>query len=203
VDRVAGQDLKGMFGPQALDRTRSLLRLKNRIDAELARTVREGELTQAAHHDGAKTMQSWLRGDARAVTRRLTPPVSGGGLWRDAERGRSLPGMPEDGRHLVLVDVRPTACGYQALLWALCEAERRDAVLLAVTVWLGDPAQPDEGRAEMEAALAAMVERAVDETGVHGRTRVAAVTHPVTAADVAVSTGAELLVLGSEQETVG
>jgi nucleotide-binding universal stress UspA family protein len=108
--------------------------------------------------------------------------------------------MTEQGiRPLMLVDARPTACGYQALLWALREAERRDATLLAVTVWPGDPAQLDEGRAEMERALAAMVERAVEETGVHGRTRVAAVTHPVTVEDVAVRTGAELLVMGSEE----
>jgi hypothetical protein len=36
---------------------------------------------------------------------------------------------------------------------------------------------------------------------VHGRTRVAAVTHPVTVADVAVRTGAELLVMGTEEVT--
>jgi nucleotide-binding universal stress UspA family protein len=102
-------------------------------------------------------------------------------------------------RSLVLVDVRPTACGYQALLWALREAERRDAVLLAITVWPGDPAQADDGRAEMEQALTTMVERAVEETGVHGRTRVAALTHPVTVADVAVQTGAELLVMGAAE----
>jgi nucleotide-binding universal stress UspA family protein len=108
---------------------------------------------------------------------------------------------PADGpdRSLVLVDVRPSACGYQALTWALREAERRDATLLALTVWAGDPAQPDEGVAEMEQALAAMVERAVVETGVRGRTRIAAVTSPVTASDVAARTGAELLVVGSEE----
>jgi nucleotide-binding universal stress UspA family protein len=110
---------------------------------------------------------------------------------------RAPAGTPE--RPLVLVDVRPSACGYQALMWALREAERRDATLLAVTVWAGDPAQPDEGIAEMEQALAAMVERAVAETGVHGRTRIAAVTHPVTVSDVAARTGAELLVVGSEE----
>jgi nucleotide-binding universal stress UspA family protein len=103
------------------------------------------------------------------------------------------------GRPLVLVDVRPSACGYQALLWALREAERRDAVLLAVTAWPGDPSQPDEGRAQMEQALTAMVERAVEETGVHGRTQVAAVAYPVTVAEVAARTGAELLVVGSEE----
>jgi hypothetical protein len=51
----------------------------------------------------------------------------------------------------------------------------------------------------MEEALRAMVERAAEETGVHGRTRVAAVTHPVTVAEVAARTGAELLVVGSEE----
>jgi nucleotide-binding universal stress UspA family protein len=106
-------------------------------------------------------------------------------------------------RPLVLVDARPTDCGYRALLWALHEAERRDAVLLAVSVWPGDPAQLDDGRAEMEQALTAMVGRAVEETGVHGRTRVAALTHPVTVADVAVRTGAELLVMGAEPSLTG
>jgi nucleotide-binding universal stress UspA family protein len=107
--------------------------------------------------------------------------------------------VDEADRPLVLVDVAPTACGYQALLWALREAERRDGLLLAVTVWPGDPTQPDEGREEMEEALALMVERAVEETGVHGRTRVAALIHPGTVTDVAARTGAELLVVGSEE----
>ena len=110
-------------------------------------------------------------------------------------------GTPADAgdRPLVLVDVRPSACCYQALVWALRETERRDATLLAVTVWPGDPALPDEGCPEMEQALAAMVERAVEETGVHGRTRIAVVTHPVTPTEVAARTGAELLVVGSEE----
>src|SRR3954454_12254403 len=65
LDRVAGQDLKGMFGPQVLDRNRRLLAAKNRLDAQVARAVREGGLTQASEHDGAKTMQAWLRGHGR------------------------------------------------------------------------------------------------------------------------------------------
>ena len=60
------------------------------------------------------------------------------------ERADGTPADPAD-RPLVLVDVRPSACGYQALLWALAEAERRDATLLALTVWSGDPAQPEAG----------------------------------------------------------
>ena len=65
LDRLAGEDLKSMFGPQVLDRTRRLLRAQNRLDAQVARTVREGELTQAPEHDGQASMQSWLRGHAR------------------------------------------------------------------------------------------------------------------------------------------
>ena len=106
-------------------------------------------------------------------------------------------GLPD--RPLLVVDVQPSACGYTALLWALQEAERRDAHLLAVTVWAGDPAEPDEGSPAMEEALEATVRRAVDETGVHGRTRVAVVTAPATLAEVVELAGAELLVVGSEE----
>jgi len=85
LDRLAGQDLKGMFGPQVLDRARALLGLKNRLDAELARTVREGELTQAAEVDGAKTMQSWLRGHGR---------LSSAAAHRLVVTGRALEHLP-------------------------------------------------------------------------------------------------------------
>lgn len=102
-------------------------------------------------------------------------------------------------RPLLVVDVRPSACGYAALVWALHEAERRDAHLLALTLWAGDPGEPDEGRAAMEQALEATVRRAVDETGVHGRTRIAVVPAPATLREVAELTGAELLVVGSEE----
>ncbi len=102
-------------------------------------------------------------------------------------------------RPLLVVDVRPSACGYSALLWALQEAERRDARLLAVTLWAGDPSEPDEGRAAMEEALEGTVRRAVEETGVHGRTRLAVVTAPATLVEVADLAGAELVVVGSEE----
>jgi hypothetical protein len=39
----------------------------------------------------------------------------------------------------------------------------------------------------------------VEETEVHGRTRVAVVTSPVTVEDVARSIGAELLVVGADR----
>jgi Universal stress protein family len=108
---------------------------------------------------------------------------------------------PVQGAHrpVLLVHVRPTTCGYRALVWALSEAERRDAELLAVTFWVGDPTEPDGGRSEMHEALTATVRQAVDETGVHGRTRVEVVTGPVSLAEVAAATGAELVVLASEE----
>src|SRR3954451_12286334 len=91
LDRVAGQDLKGMFGPQVLELSRRLLALKNRLDAQVARAVREGELAQASERDGAATMQSWLRGHGRlssAAAHRLVvagralehPPAVGGAV---------------------------------------------------------------------------------------------------------------------------
>src|SRR3954452_13900693 len=88
-----------------------------------------------------------------------------------ATRADSAPVDTAD-RKLVLVDVQPSACGYQALVWALQEALRCDAHLLAASVWSGDPDEPVAERAEMKHELTAMVERAVQEPGVHGRTRV-------------------------------
>jgi hypothetical protein len=65
LDSLAAEDLHAMVAPQLLDRTAELVRARNRIDAELARTVRVADLTQAPEHDGVKTMRSWLRGHAR------------------------------------------------------------------------------------------------------------------------------------------
>jgi hypothetical protein len=84
-------------------------------------------------------------------------------------------------------------------VWALHEAEQRDAGLLAVAVWPGDPSEPDQGRGAMRAAVEGMVRRAVEETGVHGRTRVDVVSGPVSLRDLAEGAGAELVVVGSEE----
>ncbi|TFV87658.1 HNH endonuclease [Blastococcus sp. CT_GayMR16] len=74
-----------MFGPQVLDRAGRLLRAQNRLDGQVARAVREGELTQAAEHDGPTTMQSWLRGHAR-----LSPAAA----HRVVRTGRALEHLP-------------------------------------------------------------------------------------------------------------
>ena len=65
LDALAVDDLHALSAGEQLDRTAMLVRARNRIDAELARTVRVGDLTQAPEHDGQKTMRSWLRGHAR------------------------------------------------------------------------------------------------------------------------------------------
>ncbi|SDO20746.1 HNH endonuclease signature motif containing protein [Geodermatophilus sp. DSM 45219] len=62
LDALAGEDLAPLFGPALLERLRPLLVAQNRIAAEVARTVRECEVSGAAEHDGLKTMGSWLRG---------------------------------------------------------------------------------------------------------------------------------------------
>jgi len=62
LDALAAEDLKPQFGPQLLERLAPLLAHRNRLDAEIVRTVRECELTGAAEHDGLKSMPSWLRG---------------------------------------------------------------------------------------------------------------------------------------------
>jgi hypothetical protein len=85
LDALAAEDLKPMFGPQLLDRTRRLLRAGNRLAAQTARSVREGELTQAPEHDGLKTMQSWLRGHAR-----LSPAAAA----QVVRNGRALEHLP-------------------------------------------------------------------------------------------------------------
>ncbi|MFL6097175.1 MAG: DUF222 domain-containing protein, partial [Blastococcus sp.] len=85
LQRLAAVDLTGMFGPQVLERCRRLLTARNRLDAQLARTVREGELTQAAEHDGVKTMQSWLRGHGR---------LSSSAAHRLVGSGRALEHLP-------------------------------------------------------------------------------------------------------------
>jgi hypothetical protein len=85
LDGLAAEDLFAMAAGGLLDRTAELVRARNRIDVELARTVRRAELTQAPEHDGLKTMASWLRGHAR-----LSPTASA----QLVRNGRALENLP-------------------------------------------------------------------------------------------------------------
>ena len=61
----ANDDLHALDDGALLDRTAELIRERNRIDAELARTARMADVRQACEHDGLKTMPSWLRNHTR------------------------------------------------------------------------------------------------------------------------------------------
>src|SRR4051794_6080859 len=87
LDSLAGDDLHAMTAPELLDRTAALVAARNRIDAELARTVRRAELAQAPEHDGLKTMASWLRGHAQLS------PTAAGQLVRNGRALESLPAV--------------------------------------------------------------------------------------------------------------
>src|SRR3954465_9081910 len=87
LDGLAADALHGLPGAELLDRTAELVRARNRIDAELARTVRRAELTQAAEPDGLKAMASWLRGHARLS------PAAAGQLVRNGRALESLPAV--------------------------------------------------------------------------------------------------------------
>ncbi len=77
--------LTSSFGPAVIERTGALVVARNRLDAEVARTLREGELTHAAEHDGKATMASWLRGHHR---------LSQGEAGRLVRNGRTLARLP-------------------------------------------------------------------------------------------------------------
>jgi len=85
MDALAVEDLTPMVGSQLLERLAPLLVAQNRIAAEVARTVRECELTGAAEIDGLKSMASWLRGHGH-----LSPAEAS----RVVRSGRALEHLP-------------------------------------------------------------------------------------------------------------
>jgi hypothetical protein len=85
LDALAADDVRRLAPRQQLDRIAELLEAKNRLDAQLARSVRAAELQQAAEDDGLKSMKSWLRGHGRLS------PAAAGQLVRN---GRALEHLP-------------------------------------------------------------------------------------------------------------
>src|SRR3954463_4116465 len=85
LDALVAEDLYALPGPGLLDRSAGLIAARNRIDAELARTVRRAELAQAPEHDGHKSMAAWLRGHCR-----LSPAAAG----QPVRNGRALEFLP-------------------------------------------------------------------------------------------------------------
>lgn len=109
---------------------------------------------------------------------------------------------------IVEVDGSPT--GHGALVWALREAARREATVVAVHV-LDDPdGDPLEGagrvpphiRIAAHDRLEAHLLRAIAETGVHGRSRASVLDRPVFEALTAATQGADLVVVGARGKTL-
>src|SRR3954452_25235235 len=82
---MRSDDLHVLSDQQLLDRTRALVAERNRIDAELARTVRVAENRQGFAADGMTSTRSWLRGHGR---------LSGGAASQVVGNGRVLEQLP-------------------------------------------------------------------------------------------------------------
>jgi hypothetical protein len=85
LDALAADDLHDLGAAGLLDRSALLVQARNRLDAELARTVRRADCAQAPEHDGKKSMTSWLRGHLR-----LSPGAAG----QVVRNGRTLEHLP-------------------------------------------------------------------------------------------------------------
>jgi len=85
LDALAADDLFALSDGQVLDRTALLVAARNRMDAELTRTVRHADTTSAVEHDGLKSPRSWLIGHVR-----LSPADAG----RVVRSGRALAHFP-------------------------------------------------------------------------------------------------------------
>jgi nucleotide-binding universal stress UspA family protein len=140
------------------------------------------------------------------------------GPWGGAAEGATIEGMsrPVPSAQMasiptrrrapwLLVEVDGSTEGHHALVWALREAARREATVVAVSVLDEPGGDPLTGTARVplhtrEAALdrlEALVLRAVAETGVRGRTRTAVLERPVFEALDAAVHGADLVLVGS------
>ena len=123
---------------------------------------------------------------------------------------RLPPLLPRRQNPWLIVEVDGSPTGHGALVWALREAARREATVVAVHV-LDDPGgSPLDGtgrvhlrtRAAAHDRLEAHVLRAIAETGVHGRSRTAVLDRPVFEALAAATHGADLVVVGSHGKTL-
>ena len=110
----------------------------------------------------------------------------------------------------LLVDVDGSPASHGALVWALREAARREATVVAVCV-VDD--EDDDGlagltrlgrRADTVALerLEAQVLRAIAETGVSGRVRTAVLERPVFEALSSATRGADLVVVSGQGKTL-
>ena len=142
------------------------------------------------------------------------PPVpeSGPGPAEPAavvEPIRLSPLLPRRQTPWLVVQVDDSAAAHRSLVWALREAARREATVVAVAVLDppdGDPLGGDRGRSNAQLAahdrLEAQVLSAIAETGVQGRSRTAVLPRAVFDALTAASRGADLVFVGLSSKTL-
>jgi len=86
------------------------------------------------------------------------------------------------------------------LVWALQEAARREALVVALAVVEGDA---DEGeRSARRFLVQAQLQRAVDQTGVQGRSRTAVTDRVLLDAITGAACGSDLVVVGPHSKTM-
>jgi nucleotide-binding universal stress UspA family protein len=135
-----------------------------------------------------------------------TPRAEGGPV----EPLRLPPLLPRRQSPWLVVEVDGSSAGHGALVWALREAARREATVVAVFVLDAPSGDPLEGTArvlprERQSAhdrLEAQMLRAIAETGVHGRSHTAVLDRPLFEALTAATRGADLVVVGPRGKTL-
>ncbi len=122
---------------------------------------------------------------------------------------RLSPLLPRRQNPWLVVEIDGSPASHGALVWALREAARREATVVAVSVPDGPDGDPlGDSRRQVRAHLVAQeqlearVLRAIAETGVHGRTRTAVLDRPVFDALTAATRGADLVMVGALGKTV-
>ena len=138
------------------------------------------------------------------------PSASGPSPRPGVEPLHLRPLLPRRQNPWLVVEVDGSPAGHGALVWALREAARREATVVAVSVLDAPDGDPlaGSGRLLLRLQLAAhdrleaQVLRAIAETGVHGRSRTAVVERPVFEALFAATQGADLVVVGTHSKTL-
>ena len=123
---------------------------------------------------------------------------------------RLPPLLPRRQNPWLVVEVDGSVAGHGALVWALREAARREATVVAVCVLDAPAGDPLDGSSRVHLAaqvaahdrLDAQMLRAIADTGVHGRSRTAVLERPVFEALTAATRGADLVVVGPRNKTL-
>ena len=166
------------------------------------------------HH---RPMDEAHRFDDEPEEGRPSTPAAGDPTGDDArgrrrvEPMRLAPLLPRRQNPWLLVDVDGSPASHGALVWALQEAARREATVVAVCVL--DDEDADDGLAGLTRPgrrahtlaterLEAQVLRAIAETGVAGRVRTAVLDRPVFEALSSATRGADLVVVSGHGKTL-